>query len=250
MLIQKVTKLFFLLGLILLIQSSLIGCSTNTEKVNTSSNAIKIVEGSIEAFNNKDIEKVLGYLASDFVYEDNYGVVTDKEEMEAILQEMFEIDGQINVTSIVEIDNKVVVKAAYDDFITELFGLESHITETYEVSGDKIKYYTSFFEEDYLIKFEEAFAGGIGLELEYIDNTVTVVDIISGSPAQKAGVEIGDVIIAIDHNNVSEFKYGMHEVIYRMTGKIGTEVVLTLKHKENDEERDIVMERVNKQEMF
>ena len=40
--------------------------------------------------------------------------------------------------------------------------------------------------------------GGVGLEVDFADDVITVIAPIEGSPAERAGVRSGDQIVAID----------------------------------------------------
>lgn len=63
---------------------------------------------------------------------------------------------------------------------------------------------THFFEN-----FDYSYSG---IELYLVDNAITVGDVAKGSPAEKAGVKEGDIIVAIDKNftqNLSLYKIAL-----------------------------------------
>ena len=67
---------------------------------------------------------------------------------------------------------------------------------------------------------------GIGVEAETVDEMMTVVEVLDGSAAQKAGVRIGDRIVAVDDR---EMLYETVETLYgALRGDIGTPVKITL----------------------
>lgn len=66
---------------------------------------------------------------------------------------------------------------------------------------------------------------GVGLEVNVEDGRVIVVSPIDDTPAYKAGLEPGDVIIAIDEYPVEE---DLDDTIARMRGAPGTPVTLTV----------------------
>jgi len=74
--------------------------------------------------------------------------------------------------------------------------------------------------------------GGIGVVVEYndVDCTVMITEVMIGSPAEKAGIEVGDFVWAVDGKLVSEI--GHREAIYYVRGEIGTEVTLVMKRGE------------------
>jgi carboxyl-terminal processing protease len=85
--------------------------------------------------------------------------------------------------------------------------------------------------EDYTI-FQgdtEGRFGGIGVEVDFRDDYVTVIAPIEGSPAERGGVRPGDRIIAID--NVSTRGKSSDELVRQMRGAPGTKVLLTIRRQ-------------------
>ena len=66
---------------------------------------------------------------------------------------------------------------------------------------------------------------GVGLEVNVDDGRVVVVSPIDETPAHKAGIKPGDVIIAIDEFPVEE---DLEDTVARMRGAAGTSVTLTI----------------------
>jgi carboxyl-terminal processing protease len=88
--------------------------------------------------------------------------------------------------------------------------------------GDKATNY--FSAEDYK-SYLESFSGqfeGIGVRLEYQSGSVVVMEVIAGSPAEKAGVQIGYVFYKVDGADVSG--NSIEEVVAKVRGKSGTTV--------------------------
>jgi carboxyl-terminal processing protease len=67
---------------------------------------------------------------------------------------------------------------------------------------------------------------GIGVTLESEDEEVVVASPIEGSPADEAGVEPGDVVVAVDGESVRGEE--LSEVVEKVRGPEGTEVELTV----------------------
>jgi len=67
---------------------------------------------------------------------------------------------------------------------------------------------------------------GVGLEVAEQDGTVVVVTPIEGSPADKAGVRTGDVLLEIDGRKVEAAR--LQEAIERMRGFVGSKVHLAV----------------------
>ena len=80
---------------------------------------------------------------------------------------------------------------------------------------------------------------GIGIEVEPRDDKIVVVAPIEGSPADRAGVRAGDVVIAV--NGKSSRGEEMSEIIEEIKGPEGTAVTLTILR--NEEERVFDLER-------
>jgi carboxyl-terminal processing protease len=70
---------------------------------------------------------------------------------------------------------------------------------------------------------------GVGILInEREDGAVEVVSPVEGSPAHKAGILSGDVILKVNGESVQGLPVG--EVTRRITGKLGTQVKLTVRH--------------------
>ncbi len=74
--------------------------------------------------------------------------------------------------------------------------------------------------------FLEGSFTGVGLEVRMKEGRVVIVAPMEGSPAQKAGLKSGDVIVKVDEKDVLGLP--LEEVIKRITGSPGTAVSLTV----------------------
>jgi carboxyl-terminal processing protease len=68
--------------------------------------------------------------------------------------------------------------------------------------------------------------GGVGLIISKIDRGVEVVSPIEGTPAYRAGVNAGDVIVAVDGESVVDLN--IDEVLTVLRGEPGSTVTMTL----------------------
>ncbi len=83
---------------------------------------------------------------------------------------------------------------------------------------------------------------GIGVEIEQGgDRGIRVVAPIDGTPAQRAGLRAGDLIIAID--GVAPGEDGADGASLRLRGKAGTPITLTIQRPGEALPRDVVMKR-------
>lgn len=74
--------------------------------------------------------------------------------------------------------------------------------------------------------------GGLGIEVTMDSGVVKVVSPIDDSPASKAGLQAGDLIIALDNEPVQGLT--LAEAVDKMRGKVGTPIKLTIKRTGKD----------------
>ncbi|MBP6886340.1 MAG: S41 family peptidase [Candidatus Pacebacteria bacterium] len=89
--------------------------------------------------------------------------------------------------------------------------------------------YTVFFEPVTSKKFQEQVSGafsGVGMEIGMRDNLITVISPLKDSPAMKAGIVSGDVVIKVDATDTEHLT--VEEAVNLIRGKQGTHVVLTV----------------------
>jgi carboxyl-terminal processing protease len=67
---------------------------------------------------------------------------------------------------------------------------------------------------------------GIGIEIENRDDKVVVVAPMEGTPADRAGIEPGDVVVAVNGEKVGDD--GLSEVVDEIRGPEGTDVKVTI----------------------
>lgn len=90
-------------------------------------------------------------------------------------------------------------------------------------------------------QYNEGAFEGIGAYVEMKDGYTVIVAPMDGSPAQKANIQPGDIIVAVDGEDVADLP--LHEVVQRILGPAGTEVTLTLLDPETGEARDVTVAR-------
>jgi carboxyl-terminal processing protease len=97
--------------------------------------------------------------------------------------------------------------------------------------------YTTYFTAEQLKGFEKHTRGtfsGIGAEIDKEGDYIKIVAPLEDSPAFKAGIVAGDVIIAVDGESIKGAS--SEEAIKRITGPKGTDVKLTIRHADGKEE--------------
>jgi len=92
--------------------------------------------------------------------------------------------------------------------------------------------------------FKQGLAGqfsGIGAELGVKGKDVIVIAPLEGSPAEKAGVKAGDVIVKVD--GVSTVGWNISQVVEKIRGPKGTDVTVSVIHKDSSSVIDIKITR-------
>ncbi len=68
--------------------------------------------------------------------------------------------------------------------------------------------------------------GGLGIEVTMEEGFVKVITPIDDTPAYRAGIKAGDLIIEIDNNSVKGLS--LNQAVDLMRGKVGTDIYLTI----------------------
>lgn len=87
--------------------------------------------------------------------------------------------------------------------------------------------HSSYIPAQDLTSFNEGLDGtlsGVGVTFTMNNDTVSIVEIVSGGPAQRAGLMAGDRIITVDGKAVSGQDYSMEEVQSMLKGEKGSHV--------------------------
>jgi carboxyl-terminal processing protease len=84
---------------------------------------------------------------------------------------------------------------------------------------------------------------GIGAEVQMKNGQLVIVAPIDGSPAQKAGLKPGDVILKVNGQEVSGLP--IDQAVDRILGPAGTQVKLTILNPTTTETRDVTLVRAS-----
>lgn len=104
--------------------------------------------------------------------------------------------------------------------------------------------YSVFFDPEISEKFEQELSGsfeGIGAEIGIRNNSLTIIAPLAGTPAQRAGLLPGDIILKIDDTDTTNIALDYAVSIIR--GKKGTPVVLNVYRKGEDAPKDVTIVR-------
>lgn len=83
--------------------------------------------------------------------------------------------------------------------------------------------------------------GGLGIEVGMEDGFVKVISPIDDTPAARAGVEAGDLIIRLDDTPVKGMT--LNDAVKKMRGKRGTDIILTIVREGADKPLKITITR-------
>lgn len=72
---------------------------------------------------------------------------------------------------------------------------------------------------------------GIGIQFNMVQDTLLVIQAISGGPSEKAGIQAGDRIIAVNDTTIAGVKMKTEDIMQRIRGKRGTKVNLKIVRK-------------------
>ena len=83
--------------------------------------------------------------------------------------------------------------------------------------------------------------GGIGIVITVKNRFLTIISPIDGTPAARAGVKAGEMIIKIDDKDVIDL--ALHDAVRLLRGPVGTEVKITIMQETDKTTRDVTLVR-------
>ena len=89
--------------------------------------------------------------------------------------------------------------------------------------------HSSYLDEDAYLDLQQGTSGefgGLGIEVGMEDGFIKVISPIDDTPAQKAGVQSGDLVIRLDETPVKGLS--LNDAVSRMRGEPGTDITLTI----------------------
>jgi carboxyl-terminal processing protease len=127
------------------------------------------------------------------------------------LQGFSEVFGKIKSDYVEPVDDKVLLQNAIRGMLS---GLDPHSSYLDEKDFKELQVGTT------------GEFGGLGIEVGMEDGFVKVISPIDDTPAQRAGVHAGDLVIRLDDTPVKGMS--LNDAVNRMRGKPGTDIVLTI----------------------
>ncbi len=139
---------------------------------------------------------------------------------------LIDIHHQVSTNYVEPVDEPKLQQAAIDGMLGQLDPFTNYIPPAKKEDFDRM--------------LEGTFKG-VGIQLDQLENgSIEVVTPIEGSPAFRAGVMAGDVILKVNGDQTAGLK--LVDVIKKITGELGSDVKLTVKHP-TGEEAELTMKR-------
>lgn len=129
------------------------------------------------------------------------------------------------------------VPASEEDAINDDARVYGAIKGMVDAVGDP---YTTFLTPEEHADFEESISGtfkGVGMEIGKREGMLVVVAPMKNSPAEKAGIKAGDIIVKIDGESATELSVDV--AVRKIRGEKGTKVALTIMREGETESRTI-----------
>jgi carboxyl-terminal processing protease len=159
------------------------------------------------------------------------GVLANREEVETTipfkeLRTFTEVFHRVKSNYVEEIEDSALLENAIRGMLS---GLDPH---------------SSYLDIDEFLDLQTSTSGefgGLGIEVGMEDGFVKVIAPIDDTPAQRAGVKAGDVIIRLDDTPVKGMN--LMDAVKVMRGKPGTKIVLTIVRENQDRPVSLEIER-------
>jgi carboxyl-terminal processing protease len=158
------------------------------------------------------------------------GTFAQRDDDYAFVKTLVDVERQVAANYVDDVDEARLRQAAIDGMLSELDPYSVFVPPTLQEGFDRM--------------LEGTFTGVGILINEREDGAVEVVSPIEGSPAFKAGVLAGDIIIKVNGESMAKMRAA--EVTKRIAGKLGTPVNLTVRHSTGEEvELTIMREEIH-----
>jgi carboxyl-terminal processing protease len=148
----------------------------------------------------------------------NYSAIADKNAKSTLpledLRAFAEVFGKVKSDYVEPVEDKKLISEAINGMLS---GLDPH---------------SAYLDEDAFKDLQagtQGEFGGLGIEVGMEDGFVKVVSPIEDTPAYKAGLKSGDLIIKLDETPVKGMT--LNDAVKRMRGKPDTQIVLTILRK-------------------
>ncbi len=122
-----------------------------------------------------------------------------------------------------------IIQTRYIEKVDPSKLMEGAVKGMLESLDDPYSYWISPADYEIRQMKQEGRLGGLGIRIAIEDDFPTILDIFEGTPAEKAPLKAGDQISTVDAWSTKEIS--LQELANRLTGKVGTEVMLTIQRE-------------------
>lgn len=144
----------------------------------------------------------------------------------AVLERLADVLVHVEQSYVDPVDRARLLEGAATGMVAELDPHSAYLTPSQ---------FSQFLEDT-----QGEFAG-LGVEVDFRDDRVTVIATMPNSPAEAAGIRTGDRIVAVD--SVPIIGVRADTIVRRMRGAVGTKVRLTLRREGTAEPIHVVLTR-------
>jgi carboxyl-terminal processing protease len=149
---------------------------------------------------------------------------------------------ELNLSSVQQTYQELV--ANFDGEIDQQKLIEGANKGLVEALGDQ---YTVFMNPSESTEFDNSLTGniggGIGVEISIRNNVPTVVRVLKDNPAEAAGIQVNDTVVAI--NNESTEGKSLNDVVTKVRGEVGTSVRLSIIRDGEPQDISVTRQTVN-----
>lgn len=116
--------------------------------------------------------------------------------------------------------------------------LDSLLEQTIPDMLAKLDPHTAYIPVESLEEVNSELEGsfsGIGISFQLMQDTIAVLEVISGGPAERVGLKAGDRIVSVDDSIVASVKIKQDKVLKILRGPAGSQVKLGIKRADSPE---------------
>ena len=147
------------------------------------------------------------------------GSFLSRERLSPGEQKLRELLGLIDAAYVDEVDVDSLLEATLPDLLASLDPHSAYIPASELTAAN----------EDLAGSFS-----GVGVTFQIIKDTVTVIEVVPGGPAEKVGIQAGDRILKAGDKKLTGSKINNEDVFKNLRGEKDTKVVLTIKRGSGD----------------
>lgn len=123
---------------------------------------------------------------------------------------------------------------AFNALYVDSVNSEKLVEEAMKAMVKTLDPHTSYMTKDEMKELNEPLQGGfdgVGISFNMMNDTLFVVEVITGGPSEKVGILAGDRFITVNGENIAGVKMSNREVMKRLKGPKGTSVTIGVKRR-------------------